>query len=369
MAISANTSWYLFNFRKNTILSLLENGYKVIAVAPRDSYSEKLEELGCQHMHVSIDQGGTNPFKDLLTLASLYRIFRNHKPVCVLNFTPKNNIYGSISARMAGTHPINNISGLGVVFVEKKMSSKLVLVLYRISQKLASKIFFQNPEDRKVFEKARIASTKKIDHVPGSGVDLKRFVFTPKSTSNKRIRFLLIARMLKEKGIWQFAEAARLLKHRYGEKVEFIMAGPLAPNNATGISLDEIRKWEESKSLLYLGSLDNVEEEIAKADCMVLPTYYREGVPKSLLESAAMGKPIVATRNVGCVEVVEDGVNGFLCEPKSVQSLVVALEKIMNLDEGARLEMGRKGREKMEKEFDERLVIKKYLDAIQDLVK
>jgi len=364
IVLSANTSWYLYNFRKNTIISLIEQGYKVIAIAPEDEYSNKLCELGCQFIHIDIDQGGTNPVRDLKTLFIFQLIYRKYNIDVVLNFTPKNNIYSTLAASFNGIKSINNIAGLGILFINESVTSKIARFLYRISQSKASKLFFQNEDDRKLFLEKKITTTVETDRLPGSGVDLSRFVVSP-APDDGTVRFLLIARMLYDKGIGQYVKAARALKAKYGHNVELCLLGFLDVDNPSAVSKHDMQSWVDEGIVSYLGTSDNVEVEIAKVDCMVLPSYYREGVPKSLLEAGAMGKPIVTTDNVGCRESVDDGVNGFLCEPRSSESLVEKLDLIVNMSHQERLIMGEKSRIKIKSEFDEQIVINKYLDAIE----
>lgn len=365
IAISANTSWYLFNFRANTIKKLINSGYRVLAIAPKDEYSEKLKMLGCSFVHISIDQSGKNPVKDLYTLLSFFKIFKKESVQCVLNFTPKNNIYSTLAASFAGVKVVNNIAGLGMLFIEESVSSKIVKKLYKLSQNKADKIFFQNEEDREIFLTNNIVDISITDRLPGSGVDLNRFDVSL-AIDDGVIRFLLIARMLYDKGILQYVEAARRLKAKYGNLVEFRMLGFLGVNNPSAVTQDEMQSWVNEGIINYLGTSDHVESEIAQVDCMVLPSYYREGVPKSLLESGAMGKPIVTTDNVGCKETVDDGINGFLCIPRSTESLIEKLELIIKMPHEQRIIMGLASRKKIESEFNEELVLEKYLNAVND---
>ncbi|MBE8232176.1 MAG: glycosyltransferase family 4 protein [Endozoicomonadaceae bacterium] len=364
IAISANTSWYLYNFRRNTILSLISNGYSVTAIAPRDEYSIKLEELGAEYLEVNIDQGGTNPFKDMKTFFDLFKIFSSKNYFIVLNFTPKNNIYSTLAAKLNNVTVINNIAGLGVLFIKtKSLKSIIARTLYKFSQKYADRVFFQNEDDRELFISNKLVDRNITDRLPGSGVDLSRFVYSP-SENDGVVRFLLVARMLYDKGIGYYVEAARELKNRYGDLIEFRLLGFLDVDNPSAVSSNEMQGWVDEGIINYLGTSDKVESEIAKVDCMVLPSFYREGVPKSLLEAGAMGKPIVTTDNVGCRDTVDEGVNGFLCRVKSANSLVVQLDRIFQLSHEERLNMGRESREKMSREFNEKIVINKYLDAI-----
>lgn len=365
IAISANTSWYLYNFRKNTILSLIENGYEVIAIAPKDEYSNKLIALGCTFVDINIDKGGTNPFKDLSTFYSFCKIYKKNKPVMVLNFTPKNNIYSTLAASLYQIPSINNIAGLGILFINESVSSKIARLLYKVSQSKASKIFFQNENDKELFLSKNLAPQHLTDRLPGSGVDLNRFELK-EANDDGRVKFLLIARMLFDKGVGHYVDAARLLKEKYGDKVEFRLLGFLDVDNPSAVSKNQMNLWVNEGVVNYLGTSDSVEHEIAEVDCMVLPSFYREGVPKSLLEAGAMGKPIVTTDNVGCRETVDDGINGFLCELRSTESLALQLDKMISLTHRERLKMGRASRDKIEKEFDEKIVINKYLDAVNE---
>lgn len=363
VAISANTSWYLYNFRKNTILAILDKGIKVYAISPKDDYSTKLAALGCEYIDTNIDSGGTNPINDIKTFFNFYKIYKQYKIDVVLNFTPKNNIYSTLAAKICNVKTINNIAGLGTLFISESVPSKIARCLYRYSQSKADFIFFQNEDDRALFKYLNIAPNVFSDRLPGSGADLTRFLVSP-APDDGVVRFLLIARMLFDKGLSQYVDAARALKQEYGNKVEFRLLGFLDVDNPSAVSQAKMSEWVNEGVVNYLGTSDNVEAEIAKVDCMVLPSYYREGVPKSLLEAGAMGKPIITTDNVGCRETVDDGINGFICEPRSSKSLKEALQKIVEMSHQKRLLLGNNSRAKIEREFDEQLVIKKYLSAL-----
>lgn len=367
IVISANTSWYIYNFRINTIRTLTSLGFRVIVVAPRDVYSKKFESIGTKYIPIKIDQGGTNAVKDILTFFKFIYIYRKYNPNLLLNFTPKNNIYSTLAGNIFGIPAINNIAGLGILFIRESFASKIARFLYKFSQKRAEKIFFQNNEDRTLFLKNKMASVEKTELLPGSGVDLSRFSISP-AKDDGVVRFLLIARMLFDKGIAQYVEAAKIFRKRYGDAVEFRLLGFLDVQNPSAVSREQMDSWVKEGIVSYLGVSDQVEKEIAVVDCIVLPSFYREGVPKSLLEAGAMGKPIVTTDSVGCRETVDDGVNGFLCEPRSTDSLVESLEKIISMSHYERLEMGKASRKKIEAEFDEKLVINKYINAIENIL-
>lgn len=365
IAITANTSWYIFNFRKNTILELIQQGYVVIVLAPKDDYTDRLIKLGCQFKHVDIDRSGTNLIKDIKTIFQFFRLYKKINISVVLNFTPKNNIYSTMSANLNNIKSVNNISGLGAVFVQKNFLSYLVKKLYKFTQERASFVFFQNKEDKKIFDNANIV-TPYYAILPGSGVDLTRFELG-KMQDNGEVVFALVARLLIEKGISEFAGAANILKKKYKDNVRFLLVGFTDDTNPRAVTEAQIQAWVKEGSIDYLGPLDNVESMMENVDCVVLPSYYREGVPKSLLEAAAMGKPIVTTDNVGCRDTVDDGITGYLCQSRSVADLSAKMEMIINHSHQDRVEMGLRGREKMKSQFDERIVIDKYLAVIADI--
>lgn len=367
ISITANTSWYIYNFRRNTILSLINAGHDVVAISPDQDYKEKLESLGCKFIPMKMQRWGKNPFFDLKTIYDFYRIFKKEKIQLTLNFTPKNNIYATFAAHFLNVKVVNNIAGLGVVFIQKNLFSKLVAFLYKSSQKKADFIFFQNNDDKQLFIDLRITTLEKCDRLPGSGVDLSRFKYCPRENA-QNIRFILVARLIAEKGIHLYAEAAKQLKSKYSN-IEFCLLGPLDKSSTSAIRQDELELWQEQGLINYLGFTDSVEDELKKSDCVVLPSYYREGVPKSLLEAAAIGRPIITTDNVGCREVVDDGINGFLCQPKSVSSLISCLEKFINTSTLEKENMSRNSRAKVQRDFDEKIVIKKYIQVIEKVTK
>lgn len=365
ISITANTSWYLYNFRRNTISALLNAGYEVIALSPDTEYKSKLETLGCKCFTIKMQRWGKNPLQDFQTILSFYRIFKKEKVNITLNFTPKNNIYATLAANLLNIRVINNIAGLGVAFIQNTLFSKLVSYLYKVSQRKADYIFFQNEEDKELFLELKIVSENKCERIPGSGVDLKRFEYSP-IEDKKNIRFLLVARLIAEKGIYIYVEAARAIKKRFPD-TEFYLLGPLDTSSTSGIKKYELDQWQKEKIIIYLGFTDSVELELIKAHCVVLPSYYREGVPKSLLEAAAIGRPIITTDNIGCREVVDHGINGFLCEPGSIISLVDNMEKFLTLSSMEKEIMGRNSRAKIQKDFDEKIVIEKYFSVVNSL--
>ena len=363
IVISANTSWYIYNFRKNTIAKLQDAGMEVIVIAPKDEYSVKLCELGAKFLHLEMNPTSTSLVGEMKVCFLLYKLLKKTDCDLLLNFTPKNNIYGGIAAKLCGIPFINNISGMGRVFVGRSITSLLVSSLYKLTQKFADTVFFQNEDDMRFFIKNSIVCKKHAELLPGSGVDLDFF----KSEHIKKdniFRFLMISRIIREKGIYEFAESAKNLKKIYQDKVEFILAGKIKDDVESEAYSDQIRLWTDCGFIKYIGMVDNVKELIDSVDCVVLPSYYREGTPKSLLEASSMSKPIITTDNIGCREALIDGVTGFLCIPKSPDSLSSAMDNVIRMDSVEISKMGAEGREFMRKKFNESIVIEKYIDAI-----
>jgi len=362
VVIAVNTAWNLYNFRAGLIRALLEQGYEVVAIAPFDEYAKRLEALGCRFVPVPMSNRGTHPCRDFLLFCRFFLLLRKEKPSIFLGYTVKPNVYGSSAAHLLGIPVINNISGLGSVFIKNGLLARLVRILYRVALSCSARVFFQNDEDREEFVSEGLVALSIADRLPGSGINLTKFAPAPLPGSSS-IRFLLIARMLWDKGVGEFVEAARLLKRR-GVNAEFCLLGFMDVENPTAISREQMNEWLAEGVVGYLGVSDSVQEEIAQADCVVLPSY-REGTPRTLLEAAAMARPIVTSDAVGCREVVDDEINGYLCKLKDASDLADKMERIMSMSVVKREAMGLRGREKVEREFDENIVIRKYIDAIE----
>jgi glycosyltransferase involved in cell wall biosynthesis len=367
--ICLNTAWNLVNFRSGLIRALVAASYEVVAVAPNDKYSDGLKTLGCRFVPLHMDNGGTNPVKDVLLLWRFFRLFAKEQPDVFLGYTVKPNVYGSLAARWLHIPVINNIAGLGAAFIRGGILMRMVCWLYRNSLSGSAKIFFQNDDDRQLFVSGGLVRADVAALLPGSGIDLDHFAPTPMPTIRDgctKFRFLLVARMLRDKGVHEYVEAARLLRHRWPH-AEFCLLGFVDVKNPAAISRSEIDAWVAEGVVNYLGESDDVRGQIAAAGCIVLPSY-REGIPRSLLEAAAMGRPIITTDAVGCHEVVDNGVNGFLCQPRDALDLADKMARMIAMSHSEREAMGLRGREKVEREFNEQIVIKKYLEVISSIL-
>ncbi|WP_022670501.1 glycosyltransferase family 4 protein [Hippea alviniae] len=364
VAVSSNTCWSIYNFRLGLIKKLSEH-YDVFIVAPKDKYSEEIEKLGFKFYDIKMDRKGKNPLVDFETLLEYYKIYKKIKPDIALHFTIKPNIYGNLVCKVLNIPTINNITGLGHVFSNQTLLTKIVVSMYKVALK-NSFVFFQNSEDRNMFLELGIVDNRSSDVLPGSGVNVEFFKAVNQKRKGERFTFLFIGRMLKEKGVKEYIKAAGIIKSKYKD-VNFLLVGKVDENDLEYVSLSELAMWEKQGVVRYLGETDNPKDVIAKADCVVLPTYYKEGVPKVILESLSMEKPVVTTDVPGCRDAVKNGVNGFLCKPKDVKDLTEKMEKMVNFTEDERRKMGKIGREIVKEKFNEDIVIRKYLNIIEKL--
>ena len=365
VVISANSSWNIVNFRGALIQSLRHKGYEVLAAAPRDGHSARLASFGASFIEVKMNSAGSSVGEDLRLLWEYIKLFRRLKPSVYLGFTVKPNIYGSMAAQAVGAKIINNISGLGTAFIKQGFLTKLVSQLYHFSLRNSSTVFFQNGDDMKLFVDKGLVRPEQVDLLPGSGVDLQWFKPRQTVRAPGPFRFLLVGRLLWDKGVGEYIEAARIVRKGHAE-VCFQLLGPIGSINRTAVPSSDVERWRTEKLIEYLGESDDVRAAMEHADCIVLPSY-REGLPRALLEGSAIGKPLIATDVPGCRDVVVDGETGYLCAVRSADSLAAAMVKMIETSPPERLEMGRRGRRKVEEEFCETLVIAKYVEAIGDV--
>jgi len=364
--LSVNTSWNLVNFRAGLIRALVEQEHDVVAATPPDAYSSKLAGLGCRFIPFPMDNDGVSPVNDANLIGRYWRLLRSERPDVFLGFTIKPNVYGSFAAHTHGIPVINNVSGLGTAFISKRWLAAVAKVLYRRAFRRSAIVFFQNADDRDLFVGGGLVRKDQTSLLPGSGIDLSRFnlakpINTP-DTDDSDFKFLLASRLLWDKGVGEFVEAAKAVRNR-APRVRFQLLGFLDAKNRSAIDAAIIKGWVDDGVVEYLGAADDVRPYLRAADCVVLPSY-REGTPRSLLEAAAMGKPIIATDVPGCREVVECGANGLLCAPRSADDLARCMLEVLALSAEARRRMGLAGREKVVRNFDEAIVIGQYMNAI-----
>lgn len=363
--INLNTSWNIYNFRMGLIKSLQSEGYQIYALAPRDKYVNDLELAGVKCYNIFLNQKGTNPVKDAGLILQYYKIFKKIKPNLILSFTIKPNIYGNFAARILKIPTINNISGLGTLFIKTNAISFIGKLLYKLSLISSNHIFFQNKNDLELFIKSILIKSNNYSVIPGSGV--KTSVFKQNKKINEGKKFLFVGRLIGDKGIFEYLEAAKLVLLKY-PNVDFFLAGELGYNNKTALTKNQLDRYVESSSkIVYLGKIDDMVSLLKKIDVMVLPSY-REGLSKSLIEAASMSLPIITTDVPGCIDVVENEYNGLICKVKSIESLKENIIKIIEMSPETRHKMGVNGRKVAISKFDEIIVINHYLKVVKSII-
>lgn len=358
--MSVNATWNIRNFRQPILDALMASGANVTVLAPEDDTVAKIKESGANHIPLKMDSKGVSPIRDSALALRLYRVFRQQRPDIILSYTIKNNIYGAFAAHAAGIPLIPNVSGLGTAFLSGNCLQRVAEMLYRRAFNPLDTVFFQNQDDQALFLEQDLVTQGQAHCLPGSGISLEHFRAAPLPEGAPV--FLMIARLLRDKGVIEYVEAARRVRARHPNAV-FRLMGAAGADNRSAISRQEVQDWHDEGIIDYLGTSDDVRPHIARASCIVLPSY-REGAPRALLEGAAMARPLIATDVPGCRSVVEDGRTGLLCAAKCAASLATICERFLSISAAERSAMGQAGRTKIAAEFDERLVVEAYLQAI-----
>ncbi|MDO2947927.1 glycosyltransferase family 4 protein [Aeromonas simiae] len=376
IVISSNTSWSVFNFRLDLINHLIAKGYLIEIISPNDLYSDKLRELGFIVHDIKMASSNISPFTDLVSIFNYAFLLIRIKPDYYLGFTAKPNIYGGYIAALLGSRVVNNIAGLGRTFSNKGVLQSVMQFMYRIGLSKSHHVFFQNKDDLALFERNDLLGKGTRSILPGSGVNTHRF--NPKNPQHHtssltstdvngslkaKFTFLFSARLLLEKGIREYIHAAREVCREF-QCIEFQVLGKHT-GSAAEIPMDELEKACSEGVIKYLGTTDDVVSVLHGVDCFVLPSYYREGVPRSLLEAGSCGLPLITTDSVGCCETVIDGVNGFLVMPQNYVSLTDAIKKMISLSHDDVRLMGEASRKYMINNFSEDLVFEKYEQVLQ----
>ncbi|WP_223428209.1 glycosyltransferase family 4 protein [Tateyamaria pelophila] len=360
--LSVNAAWNIWNFRRPVVEALIADGHRVTVLAPRDDSVTKLENLGCRFLPLDMSVKGLNPLQDLKLFHRFKRIFRTEQPDVILSYTIKNNIFGAMAASKLNIPFIPNVTGLGTAFLSGGVLQKIAESLYRKAFSPLSTIFFQNEDDRGLFIDRRLVTRDQAQLLPGSGIDLERFAATEFPGESEAPIFLMIARLLRDKGVLEFVEAARQVKSTH-PRARFQLLGAVDAANRTAIDAATVRSWQEEGVIEYLGTSEDVRPYIAAAHCVVLPSY-REGAPRTLIEAAAMARPLIATDVPGCRTVVDRDVTGYLCEVRNASDLAERIESFLTLPQADKAAMGQAGRAKMAAEFDQSLVVKAYRDVM-----
>ena len=368
----ANTDWYLYNFRLALAKAVREMGIEVVLISPPGDFGPRLRAEGFRWIPVPMNRRSLNPWSEAKFIVELVSLYRRERPDIVHHFTIKPVIYGSIAARLAGiVRRVNAVTGLGHVFISQNIRAGLLRPVVRSLMKFAlngpqGRLVLQNGDDRDLFLKYKLVATGRVRLIRSSGVDTSKFRWISGNGNTRgRIRVLLATRLIWEKGIGEYVEAARLLKRDCGN-IEFMIAGSNDEGNPASVPNAFISKWAGEGVIHPLGHVDNMAGLLSRVDIVVLPSY-REGVPRILIEAAACGLPLVATDVPGCREIVAHNVNGLLVPAKDSISLAGAIRHLSaNPDE--RVRMGEAGRKKALEEFDEKIVIRETLGVYRELL-
>ncbi len=370
IAVVANATWNIYNFRLNILDVLLANDFEVFVVAPVDKYIFYKEDFP-EIVHIPIkklSRDGTNPVKEIILINEFVQIYKKIKPDIILHYTIKPNIYGGIAAGILSIPSIAVVTGLGYAFIHKGIIQSITRLLYRFSSRYHKKIIFENTDDLELFVKGRLIKANKGISIKGCGVDIEYFSPVEQNGKNKdKIIFTFIGRLLYDKGVVEFVEAAKIIKKEY-KNAEFWLIGEIDKNNPAMVKEEDLINWVKNKTVIYHGFKQNVKRYISKSDCIVLPSY-REAIARTISEGLAMAKPVITTDTAGCRETIEEGKNGFLVPVKEINSLALAMKKMIELPKEERIKMGKYGREKAIREFDDNLIADDILNIILDILK
>jgi len=361
----ANTAWNLWNFRRALIEQLIAQGAQVVCVAPEDGFQWHLSELaGVRFIPLHcLSRKSILSLSNILLFAEITRLLHREKPDLALFFTIKPNILGALAAKLTRTRAISTVEGRGISATSQRWLRAASVLLYRFAFRFVHRAIFINPDDRADFLRYRIVRPEQAASVNGPGVDVQHFSPRPRLGHNPAFTFLFPARLLAEKGIREFAAAAALLKKK-GLQARFQVLGNTDSGNPTSISKEELEIWVAESRVEYLGFTDDVRPYIAEADVVVLPSYYREGVPRCLLEAMSMEKPLLTTNSVGCRETVDDGRNGLLVTPRNVEALATAMQVLANLPPDQLRQMGLHSRQKALTQFSDEVVLPQMLNIL-----
>lgn len=364
--IAINTTWNIFNFRRSLISALGDAGFNVVAYAPADDYIDRVEAVGARYVPMQLNNAGTQPLRELMTLWRMVRLLDHERPALLLTYTPKVNIYLALAARVWGIPVVANVSGLGRTFIAGGWLTRVARILYRVAFSWPRCIFFQNPEDRQEFLDAGLVKAECTALLPGSGVDVVRFSPKVSVRDDGAFAFLMVARLMWDKGVGEYVAAARQLKNEF-PAVSFRLLGFLDIPSPSAVTRADVEAWVREGVIEYLGQSDDTAPLYAGADCVVLPSY-REGMPKTLLEAASMGLPVIATNVPGCRQAVVDGETGLLCAARNATALADTMRRMLLLAPEQRAAMGNAARERAVREFDEQIVVGRYLEVVREIL-
>lgn len=352
--LSSNTYWNIYNFRYDLINSFLEKGYSIYIAANYDSYEKYFKNLNIHIINIKFTRTKINIFNELIILIKYFNLIYKIKPDLYIGYTFKPNIYGSIASRILKISTINNITGLGYVFIKNNLFTFLFKLILKYSLLKSKAVIFQNNDDRKLFISNKICSFNQSYLIEGSGIDVNKYQFSPINQNNDYI-FLFIGRLIKDKGIFEFLEVSNKFKNNNINAKFYIIGEIDSQYRNTKINIETLKNY----NVKYLGFVEEVTEYIIYSNCVVLPSY-REGLPMCLLEACAIGRPIVTTDVPGCRSVVINNHNGLLCKVKDSEDLYKKMKKMYNFDTKVKLIFSKNSRKLAEEKFNKDIIINAY---------
>jgi len=359
IAFVGNTSFSLYKFRLGVMRSFISKGYEVIAIAPEDEYSSLFQNENIKFISIQIEGKGKSIVKDIKLIYELIDIYKTNKIDFIFHYTIKPNIYGSIACRVLNIPSIAVTTGLGFSFNQKSLLNYLVKKLYKFSLNKVIEVWFLNSNDKNIFIENKIISTEKAYMLHSEGIDSNYYKPISKENNSTKFTFLLLSRLIKEKGIEEYVKASEVLKQK-GIEVECQLLGKQEKESSHSISIEAVKEWHNNGIINYLGEFIDIRKYIANCDCVVLPSYYMEGVPRCLMEAMSMERPIITTDNVGCNELIIDKINGLICEPRNIMDLANKMEEMAKTSYEKRNQFGENGRNRILDYFDERKIVEQY---------
>ncbi|MBK6931270.1 MAG: glycosyltransferase family 4 protein [Saprospirales bacterium] len=363
----ANTAWNFWNYRQAFIRALEQTGAQVILSAPEDNYSARLTGRPTIRFIPlrRMSRRSLSPFQNFRSFCELYRLFQKEQPDMVFLYTIKPNLLGNIAARMTHTLAISVVEGLGSSGSAATLWRRLVAPAFRLALHRTHRVVFLNKDDARSFLQRRLIRSNQVSIIPGPGVDTEYFKPVPKP-AGPEVVFLFCGRLLREKGINEYVKAAQMVGKNHPNAVFQILGSPDS-GNPTSVPAGEIKNWKRNTNLHITDRVDDVRPHLAAADVLVLPSYYREGVPRSVLEAMSMEKIILTTDTPGCRDTVDEGENGYLMPTQNTEALAACMQRVLELPPEKRLEMGRKSRRKVVAQFSDKMVLPLYLELLETI--
>ena len=362
--IFSNTSWSLYNFRRNLLIELIKKKFKVIVLSSKDKTTKKLRDIGCSFHEIQMERRGDKIFSEILTLFRIYKIIRKMKPDIIFNFTIKPIIYGSLVSRFLNIKTINTLDGLGASFEINYFKNVILRLLIRLSQKRVNNFFFVNSSDLNLFIKKKFVSKRKTKLINGTGIDLDYFKFK-KNSIKKKIIFLLISRLLYSKGVIEYLNSALFVSNKLKNRSLYYVAAKKDKDFNDSIPISKLRKYSNNSNIKIFYDVNDIKKLIYKSNCVVLPTKYNEGLPRSLLEAASIGRPIITTNVPGCQRIAKRNFNALIYDKKKPKDLSRCIIKFILMKKNKKIDMSLNSN-KVAKKFNEKKIILKYIKLVDE---